>query len=146
MIFVKLLRYYFVKMKLIINTDGGARGNPGPAGIGVVIRDESGKIVAKYKKYIGKATNNAAEYQALILALQAASKLGAIVLLIKMDSELIVRQMQGQYKIKEPALKKLAQEVLRLTNRFRQVTFCHIAREENKGADKLVNQAIDEHN
>jgi len=130
-------------MKLIIYTDGGARGNPGPAGVGVVFRNETGKIISKYKKYIGKATNNAAEYQALILALMEAGRLKADQLLINMDSELIVRQMQGKYKIKEPALKVLAGEVLKLTNKFRHVEFKHISREQNKEADRLVNLAID---
>jgi len=131
-------------MKLVINTDGGARGNPGPAGIGVVIADSLGNIIGRHKKYIGEATNNVAEYKALILALQEARKLKADQLLINMDSELIVRQMQGRYKIKEPALKLLASEVLKLTGQFKNVTFHHVFREQNKEADKLVNLAIDE--
>jgi len=138
-----LLNYYLVKMKLIINTDGGARGNPGPAGIGVVIRDEQGSILAERNQYIGEATNNCAEYKALILALLAARDLGADHIQINMDSELIVRQMQGKYKIKEPSLKVLAAEVLGLTNNFKQVIFHHVPREQNKEADKLVNKAID---
>ena len=131
-------------MKLIINTDGGARGNPGPAGIGVVIRDQGGALVANHKQYIGEGTNNFAEYRALILALERAASLGADELLVRMDSELIVRQMQGRYKIKEPQLKILAAEVLKLMHRFKSVTFKHIPRAENKQADKLVNEAIDE--
>lgn len=130
-------------MKLIIYTDGGARGNPGPAGIGVVFRDEANKIIAGHKKYIGKQTNNFAEYQALILALQEAQKIGAKELLINMDSELVVRQMQGRYKIKEPSLKLLAQEVLKLSNYFSNIKYCHVPREQNKEADLLVNEAID---
>lgn len=131
-------------MKLIINTDGGARGNPGPAGIGVVIADEHKKIIGRHKQYIGEATNNIAEYRALILALTEASKVGADNLQINMDSELIVRQMNGQYKIKEPTLKVLASEVLQLIKSFKSVTFHHVRRELNKEADKLVNAAIDE--
>jgi ribonuclease HI len=132
--------------KLIINTDGGARGNPGPAGIGVVIRDEKSRnLISRHCAYVGEATNNVAEYKALILALKEALKLGAKVLLINMDSELVVRQMKGQYKIKEPALKALAMEVFRLTNKFSRITFQHVRREKNKEADKLVNQAIDRH-
>ena len=135
-------------MKLIINTDGGARGNPGPAGIGVVIRDEQNKIIAQHKKYIGEATNNVAEYKALILALGVASSelgvAGEITLEIRMDSELIVRQMQGRYKIKEPTLQVLAAEVFKLKNNFKNITFTHVRRELNKEADKLVNEAIDE--
>ena len=130
-------------MKLVINTDGGARGNPGPAGIGVVICDEHHRLVSEHKEYIGEATNNVAEYRALILALNQASRIGADDLLIQMDSELIVRQMQGRYKIKEPSLKILAGEVLKLKNHFKKVEFKHVRREQNKEADRLVNEAID---
>ena len=132
-------------MKLIINTDGGARGNPGPAAAGVVIRNEQQEIIGRHKKYLGEQTNNFAEYQALILALEEAAKLGAESLIINMDSELIVRQMQGRYKIKEPTLKILAGEVLRLGKNFKNLEFNHVFREFNKDADTWVNQAIDEH-
>lgn len=136
-------------MNLILNTDGGARGNPGPAGIGAVISEVDGKIVATHKQYIGEATNNVAEYKALILALTEASKIlmsesQSSNLEIRMDSELIVRQMQGQYKIKEPSLKVLAAEVIKLIKNFNSVKFVHVRREYNKLADKLVNEAIDE--
>ncbi len=131
-------------MNLTIFTDGGARGNPGPAGIGAVIKDASGKNLAELKEYIGETTNNVAEYRALILALKKALELGGENLQINMDSELIVRQMLGQYKIKEPTLKLLAQEVFKLTNKFKNVGFTHVVRELNKQADKLVNRAIDE--
>jgi len=133
-------------MKLILRTDGGARGNPGPAGIGVVIADAAGNIIGRHKKYIGETTNNFAEYQALILALQEAHKLGVEHLEIKMDSELIVRQMQGRYKIKEPQLKVLAAEVFKLSNNFKSISYMHILRTANKEADKLVNEAIDNAN
>ncbi len=132
-------------MNYIIYTDGGARGNPGPAGIGVVIYNQHNKTAGRYKQYIGKATNNIAEYRALILALEKAAKIGAERLEIRMDSELIVRQMNGQYKIKEPNLKGLASKVLSLRGKFKNVSFVHILREKNKLADKLVNEAIDEH-
>lgn len=131
-------------MKLVINTDGGARGNPGPAGIGVVIANDAGKIIGLHKKYIGEATNNVAEYKALILALEEAGKLGGTQISVRMDSELIVRQMQGRYKIKEPTLQVLGGEVIKLKNRFKSIEFAHIRREQNKLADKLVNEAIDE--
>jgi ribonuclease HI len=135
--------------KLIINTDGGARGNPGPAGIGVVISDEAGKTISLHKKYIGEATNNVAEYKALILGLTEVQKISNIqypisAIEIRMDSELIVRQMQGRYKIKEPTLKLLAAEVLIKIKNFKTVSFTHVRREQNKLADKLVNEAIDE--
>lgn len=128
---------------MVINTDGGARGNPGPAGIGVVIKNDSGITVSTHNMYIGHATNNIAEYKALLLALREARLLGGESLLINMDSELVVRQMQGRYKIKEPNLKDLAQEVLFKIKDFKSVEFRHVPRELNKEADKLVNQAID---
>lgn len=131
-------------MKLILNTDGGARGNPGPAGIGVVICDEHHKIIGQHKQYIGEATNNVAEYKALILALTEAQNLMADEILINMDSELIVRQMQGRYKIKDLRLKILAAQVLALIKQFKNVTFRHVPREQNKQADELVNEAIDQ--
>lgn len=140
-------------MKLIINTDGGARGNPGPAGIGVVIADNRGRVISRHKKYIGEATNNSAEYQALILALQEASQIpnsrfpipnDQKHLEIRMDSELVVRQMQGKYKIKEPQLKVFAAEVFKLSKRFQSINFRHVSREHNQEADRLVNEAIDE--
>lgn len=129
--------------KLFINTDGGARGNPGPAGTGVVIKDESQEIIYQHGGYIGEATNNVAEYKALIKALEEAKNLGGTDLQVNMDSELIVKQMQGLYKIKEPTLQKLATEVIKLKNLFSSVNFTHVRREFNKEADALVNQAID---
>jgi ribonuclease HI len=132
------------KKKLTINTDGGSRGNPGPAGIGVVIKDDAGELVYQYGGYIGETTNNTAEYKALIKALEEAGHLGATDVAINMDSELIVRQMLGQYKIKEPSLQPLAQQVLNLLKQFQSHSFTHVRREYNKEADALVNQALDE--
>jgi len=131
-------------MKLTIFTDGGSRGNPGPAGIGVVIYGVNKKIIGEYKDFIGEATNNVAEYKALILALEKARQLGGRTLVINMDSELIVRQMNGQYKIKEATLKELAAQVFKFSNKFESVTFRHVERAKNKEADRLVNQALDE--
>ena len=130
-------------MKIILNTDGGARGNPGPSGIGVVLKDEAGKLLKAQGEYIGTATNNEAEYKALILGLKLASELKAVEILVRMDSELIVRQMQGVYKIKDEKLKKLAQEVFGLGNNFKNIVFVHVPREKNSEADALVNEAID---
>jgi ribonuclease HI len=135
-------------MKFIIFTDGGARGNPGPAGIGVVITNEAGVILGKHQQYIGKATNNVAEYKALILALSEVLKfttynLQLTTLEVQMDSELIVRQMQGRYKIKDPTLQVLAGKVLTLIKNFHLVNFTHIPRAQNQEADTLVNSAID---
>lgn len=122
-------------------TDGGARGNPGPAGIGVVLKVKSKK--SKVKKYIGKATNNQAEYQALLAGLELAQSNGVDELKVFMDSELIVKQMQGEYRVKNPDLKPLFAQALALTNKFISVSWHHIPREKNKAADKLVNEAID---
>jgi len=127
---------------LKIYTDGGARGNPGPAGIGVVIRDPSGKC-KKYSKYIGKATNNQAEYKALIFGLSKAKKLNPQKVTCYLDSELVVKQLNGFYKIKNKGLKPLFAKVENLASSFPKITLFHIPREKNKQADKLVNKAID---
>ncbi len=129
--------------QLTINTDGGARGNPGPAAIGVVIRDEAGEVIFEHGSYIGETTNNIAEYSALIKALETARDLGADEVKINMDSELIVKQMLGQYKIKQPALQELAAQVIKLLKSFSQYSFSHVRREFNKDADAMVNQALD---
>ncbi len=129
--------------KFVIYTDGGARGNPGPAAIGFVIYDEGLKLIKKYGHYLGVTTNNQAEYKALVAALEAAIKLGALKVVCHLDSELVVRQLQGKYKIRESHLKPLAEEVLKLTGRFNQVEFKHVRREKNKLADQLVNEALD---
>ncbi len=105
--------------KLIINTDGAARGNPGPAGIGVVIKDEKGAVVHEVSEYLGETTNNQAEYQALIAALEAAHKIGAQALEIHADSELIVNQVKGLYKVKNEGLRPLFDEVKALLRKFK---------------------------
>lgn len=130
-------------MKVIINTDGGARGNPGPAALGVVIRDEHEQIIKQFGEYLGNKTNNVAEYSALIRALETARDMQATHLDIRMDSELIVKQMRGEYKIKEPTLQELAQKVIGLLKHFSYYAFTHVRREYNKEADAMVNQAID---
>jgi len=130
--------------KLIIYSDGGARGNPGPAAIGFAIFDEGRNVLKKFGHVLGITTNNQAEYKALIAGLEAAAKMGAEHVVCNLDSELVVRQLQGKYKIKEPTLKPLAADVLRLTSKFIQVEFNHIPREKNKLADELVNEALDE--
>ncbi len=129
--------------KLIIYADGGARGNPGPAGIGVVIMNEQKEIVAQVSKYIGEATNNQAEYQALILAMQKAKELGAKELEIFLDSELLVKQINRQYRVKDKDLALLFVKVYNAVLGFNKVFFKHIRRELNLEADKLVNEAID---
>ncbi|MEK7103607.1 MAG: ribonuclease HI family protein [Patescibacteria group bacterium] len=126
-------------------TDGGARGNPGPAGIGAVVHDLSTDIVHEHKRYIGETTNNQAEYKALIMALEGALEVGADEVECYLDSELVVKQMKKEYKVKDPGLAKLFIQVWNLTTEFKKVTFTHVRREKNKHADRLVNEAIDEH-
>ena len=130
-------------MKLIINTDGGSRGNPGPGAIGVVIRDESGKIIKTYKKCVGKVTNNQAEYLALISGLTLAKELGGTEVSCRLDSELLVKQMKQEYRVKDPNIGSLFIKAWNGAAKFKKVTFTHIRRELNKDADALVNQALD---
>lgn len=130
--------------KLWLSTDGGARGNPGPAGLGLVIKDEQGNIVLEHGQYLGETTNNVAEYSALISALKFAKSFGATEVVIQMDSELIVKQMTGEYKIKQPHLQDLAGQVEVLLKQFDKYEFIHVLRAYNKEADKMVNKAIDE--
>ncbi len=135
--------------KITIHTDGGARQNPGPAGIGVVIQNESGEVIGEISKFIGSQTNNYAEYEALIQGLlwvqeKCAGKTDDIEMAVVMDSELVVKQCQGLYKIKEPTLKKQWERVQAIRAEFfPHITFTHVRREFNKRADKLVNAAID---
>ena len=133
-------------MHLIIYTDGGARGNPGPAGSGAAIYRAKGdgeELVEEFGKYIGEATNNVAEYTALLFAIRRARELEATSVDFMMDSELIVKQMRREYKVKEPSLATLFTKVWNETIHFKKVTFTHIPREKNKAADKMVNEAID---
>lgn len=125
-------------------TDGASRGNPGESGIGIVLKDEKGTVLATVFGYIGQATNNIAEYTALIACLKLAQKKGCKNLVVHSDSELLVRQMEGIYKIKEPRLKKLSQEARALIGSAGfECTFRHVTREHNRDADKLANRAID---
>lgn len=132
--------------KIIVNTDGGARGNPGPAAIGVVISDGT-KIIKEYGKTIGTATNNIAEYQAVVSALETLAKdlkdPKQTDILIRADSELIVKQLKGEYKVKEPNLAKEFLKVHNLKHNFKSVSYLHVFREQNKEADRLVNEALD---
>ena len=128
--------------KLTIHTDGGARGNPGPAGIGVFITDEKGKKVKEVSEYIGKATNNQAEYRAVIVALEKASELDAQQIDIKLDSQLVVRQINGRYRVKNADLKLLHQRAEKLLSQFKGFTISHIPRERNREADRLASRAL----
>lgn len=130
---------------LSIYTDGAARGNPGPAGAGWVIRSSAGKIVAEHCKYLGELTNNQAEYQALLLALEEALQLKGEKIAIYADSELMVRQIQGEYKVKNEGLRPLFQRLVLTLSKFQEYTVKHLRREENALADELANKAIDDY-
>jgi len=123
--------------------DGGARGNPGPAGFGARIEDFEGHLVREESGFLGVATNNVAEYQGLIAALRAAVEMSAATLEVRADSELMVRQMNGQYRVKNAGLKPLHAEAKSLAARIPRFSIRHVPREENREADRLVNLAID---
>ncbi len=127
-----------------INIDGGSRGNPGPAAYGVVIRDGRGEIVAKLKKYIGRMTNNVAEYYGLIAAMDYAQSHAIRALRIESDSELLVKQMRGLYKVKSEDLRPLFERALKMSKAFDSFRIEHVYREQNREADALANQALDE--
>ncbi|MBN8867494.1 MAG: ribonuclease HI family protein [Solirubrobacterales bacterium] len=130
-------------MKLIVNVDGGARGNPGPAAIGIVIRDADGNVLEDHGETIGQATNNVAEYKALIWGIERAVELGADELELRGDSELVVKQMLGQYKVKHPDMKPLNARAKESLAKLSSWSISHVRREQNAEADKLVNQALD---
>ena len=131
-------------MNIISYTDGGARGNPGPAGIGAVLYNQDTKEkLAEISEYLGETTNNVAEYTALEYALLRAKELGAVQVHCFLDSELVVRQMNREYKVKDSKLQKLYIRIWNITQDFNKVTFEHIRREKNKEADSLANLAMD---
>jgi len=129
---------------LIAYVDGGARGNPGEAGAGAYICDRDGKVVKKLKKYLGTATNNVAEYEALLMALKATRDMGVESLQVFADSELVVKQVLGEYKVKNEALRVIYEKVMVLADGFKEFYISHIPREQNKEADALANKAMDE--
>ena len=129
--------------KAVIFADGASRGNPGPAAIGVTIKDERGKLITFISQRIGRATNNQAEYRAIIAALEEATRLGVKQVDIKMDSELVVRQINGEYRVKKATLKPLYQQVKRLQDLLPDFTVTYIPRRQNFEADKLANKALD---
>ena len=130
-------------MKLTIFTDGGARGNPGPAGIGATIKNEAGVLISQVSEYIGEATNNVAEYMAVIAAIEKAKELGATEIDFFLDSLLVVEQLNGNYKVKNAGLASLFVKVYNARQAFKKVTFAHVRREQNQEADALVNLALD---
>ena len=128
---------------LVAHIDGGARGNPGPAGFGAVLYDESGTTVAELSEYLGKQTNNYAEYSGLLAALNYALEHGGKALRVFSDSELMVKQIKGQYKVNNPALKELHGKARVMIGRLDSFAITHVLREKNKDADRLANQAMD---
>ncbi len=136
--------------KIIIYTDGGSRGNPGEAAIGVVFKNERGEVLKQFGERLGVATNNVAEYTAVLAGLQKAKqtfgkeKVKSMTIECRMDSELVVRQLNGQYKIENADLQPLFLKIWNLRLDFGSVTFRHVPREENADADRMVNQALDE--
>ena len=128
--------------RVIINADGASRHNPGPAAIGATIKDERGHLLASISRRIGRATNNQAEYQALIAALEKATGLGARRVEIRLDSELVVKQMKGRYRVKNAALRPLYLRVGELLSQFEGFTITSVPREQNAEADRLANKAL----
>lgn len=131
-------------MHVVIKTDGGARGNPGPAGIGVVLEDEKGNVLEEHAKFLGVKTNNQAEYEAVILGLERAKHLKAESVQVLADSELLVKQANGEYKVKHVNIKPLFARMQILVNQIGHVKFRHVRREQNKRADALANKAMDQ--
>lgn len=131
-----------------IHADGGSRGNPGPAGSGAMIRDEFGNAVASVSQFLGTRTNNYAEYEAVILAFETLKKIvgkkvNEIDVMVKMDSELVVKQMKGIYKVKHPTMKAQYARLIHVAGSFKEVSFTHVPRAENSDADALANEAMD---
>ena len=131
-------------MKVVIHVDGGARGNPGPAAAGAVISSPDGAVLAEAAELLGEATNNVAEWHGLLRGLEAAAELGARRLSVRLDSELVVRQLTGVYRVKHPDLIPLHGKARRLLAGFAEVDIAHVRREHNKLADAAVNRCLDE--
>ena len=129
--------------KVVVNVDGGARGNPGPAAIGAVVRSADGEVLEEHGERIGTATNNVAEYRALLLGIERAAALGPNELELVGDSELIVRQVKGEYKVKDATLRELHAQVKGALGTFERWSIRHVRRERNAEADRLVNRVLD---
>ena len=132
------------RRRVVVHTDGGARGNPGPAGIGVVVATEDGEVVAELAEGIGPATNNVAEYRAAIAGLRLAEEAGASEVLLRADSRLLIEQLAGRFRVKNPTLQRLHEEARAMITRFERVDLEHVRRERNTAADLLANRGIDE--
>jgi ribonuclease HI len=129
--------------RLVVNVDGGARGNPGPAAIAAVVAEPDGRVVEERSELIGPATNNVAEYRALLLGIEVARELGAREIELIGDSELVVRQVRGEYKVKDPALRQLHGRVREALADLERWSIGHVRREANERADQLVNEVLD---
>lgn len=129
--------------KITIETDGASRGNPGLAGAGIIIKDEHGRRIETIQKFLGVTTNNQAEYRALIEGLRAAKRHEPDEVTVQMDSELVVKQMTGKYRVRHPEMLPLYLEAMELVSQFSSVDFVHVLREKNPGADQVANMAID---
>lgn len=127
----------------LLMVDGAARGNPGEAGCGAVIYDERGKLLDELYRYLGHATNNVAEYEGLLMGLEGVLRLGGKTLRVESDSQLLVRQLNGLYRVKDEKLKRLYQKASSLLRQFQAYRIIHVPREQNRVADKLANRAID---
>ena len=132
------------RQPLTLRTDGGSRGNPGHAAAGIVIERADGSVLAQGKRYLGVMTNNQAEYRALLLGLTAIQRYAPSSVRVLMDSELIVRQMRGEYRVRDEGLRELYQQAVAIARLLPAVTFAHVPRAQNACADALVNQALDE--
>lgn len=130
--------------RLTVFSDGASRGNPGPAGAGAVLLDPAGRTVERLGRFLGRATNNVAEYEGVLLGLRRARELGARAVDVRADSELLIRQLQGRYKVKNAALQELHAQAARLLGEFDEVKLTHVRRELNAAADEMSNRAIDE--
>jgi len=130
-------------LRLVVNVDGGARGNPGPAAIAAVVQDAHGAVLEEHGERIGSATNNVAEYRALLLGIERAAALGAGELELVGDSELVVKQVKGEYKVKDAGMRELHAQVKEALRGFERWSIRHVRREQNVEADRLVNQVLD---
>jgi ribonuclease HI len=131
-------------LKLVVNVDGGARGNPGPAAIAAVVQDADGSVLEERGERIGRATNNVAEYRALLLGIERAAALDASELELVGDSELVVKQVKGEYKVKDAGMRELHAQVKEALRAFESWSIRHVRREQNAEADRLVNQVLDD--
>ena len=133
-----------IEKEWLLMVDGAARGNPGEAGCGAAICDETGKVVKELSRYLGHATNNVAEYEALLMGLEALVRMGGKKIRVQSDSQLLVRQLNGEYRVKDEKLKVLSQRAASLLRRFDAYRILHVPRELNKLADRLANRGIDD--